>query len=122
MAKRHSSGFFHTFDSFKLEGNTNGRKIHVLVPRDYESSNDKYPVLYFNDGNTTFWPGGLGNKSWQIAESLSKIGKSKVIVVAIHPIDREYEYTHTYWLPLRKYGGLDDYANYLVKLKGNFLN
>lgn len=42
----------------------------------------------------------------------------QVIVVAVHSIAREEEYTHAYWLPFMKYGGLSEYADYLVSLKG----
>lgn len=70
-ALRHSAGFFHTFDAISVY-KPNGekyppRKVHIFVPRNYEGSNQRYPVVYFNDGNTTFWPGGLANKSWKVA-------------------------------------------------------
>jgi len=55
-----SFGFFHTYDAFSACGGK--RKIHVLLPRDYEASKDQYPVIYMNDGNTSFWRGGIGNR------------------------------------------------------------
>lgn len=40
----------------------------------------------------------------------------QVIVVAVHPIDREFEYTHVNWAPTRPYGGLQTYSLFLVTL------
>jgi hypothetical protein len=45
----------------------------------------------------------------------------KVIVVAIEPNNREFEYTHVYWLPTRPYGGVHEYSRWLCKLKGPHL-
>ncbi|MEZ4308175.1 MAG: hypothetical protein R3F14_09040 [Polyangiaceae bacterium] len=56
-----------------------------------------------NDGETTFWPGGPGNKSWNVAQGLESLYSERaigpVIVVAIHAIDRNVEYSHTEWAP-----------------------
>ncbi|CAF1105925.1 unnamed protein product [Rotaria sp. Silwood1] len=72
-----------------------------------------------NDGQTVFWNGGVANKSWNVGQILSKIydnNKSKqAIVVAIHPIDRNREYTHSHWMWKQTYGAVDDYNNYIVK-------
>jgi pimeloyl-ACP methyl ester carboxylesterase len=38
-----------------------------------------------------------------------------MIVVAIVPVNRENEYTHTQWFPQRPFGGLDIYADYLAE-------
>jgi len=120
-----SGGFFHTYDNF-LPGKDKPRKIHVFLPNDYETSGEYFPVLYFNDGNTTFWPGGLAGKSWRVGETLSKLWDNqavrKVIVVAVHPIDRFYEYTHQYWAPSYNYGGLDEYSKYLATTIKGFID
>jgi len=74
-----------------------------------------------NDGNTSFWNGGIGNKSWKVPKTCSELYHSnsiqQVIIIAICPNDREYEYTHTYWLPTRNYGGVEEYALFLIELK-----
>lgn len=111
------SGFFHTYDQFKPTGYSGPeRKIHVYVPRDYEMSNKQYPVVYANDGGVVFFPGGLVNKSWNLASRLDERTREGrpfgVIVVGIHPLNRDKEYTHA---PVfsRDFGGLWEYTRYL---------
>jgi pimeloyl-ACP methyl ester carboxylesterase len=119
----HWGGFFHTYDNFQVgEYSDSARKVHVLLPRDYEVSGDRYPVVYMNDGDTAFFPGGAYGKSWNMAEIMSRLYLGdrirKAIVVAVCPVNRDYEYTHA---PVKgkEWGGLDRYANYLaVSVKG----
>ncbi len=109
-------GFFHTYDYFQI-GNYQyqPRKIHIFLPRDYEVSQEKYPVIYMNDGDTAFFP-NQENKSWDMASIITKLYLKnqirKVIVVAICPVNRDYEYTHA---PVwdKEWGGLDDYSKYI---------
>ena len=98
----HAAGFFHTYNHFQTKGALYPqRKIHVFLPRDYEMSGRRYPVLYMNDGDTTFFKGGLANQSWEVASTLSDLYEkqaiSELIVVAIYPVDRNREYTHVPW-------------------------
>ncbi|MDZ8054371.1 MAG: alpha/beta hydrolase [Aulosira sp. ZfuVER01] len=113
----HFAGFFHTYDRFQVAGvNDAPRKVHVFLPREYESVGEHYPVVYMNDGDTAFFPGGLANKSWWTAEVLSTLyGENairKLIVVAVCPLNRDREYTHEPVL-YRPCCGLKDYAQYL---------
>lgn len=115
----HGYGFFHTYDALDVSAAQAPHKVHVFVPRDYEVSGADYPVVYMHDGNTTFWPGGAANKSWNVAQTLSWLSSAglvqDVIVVAVHPNDREYEYTHVDWAGgTRPYGGLGAHADYLA--------
>ena len=116
----HPAGFFHTYDALNVGGEA--RKIHVFLPRNYEETNDRYPVLYTNDGDTTFFPGGAIGLSWHMGETLSQLVASgriqQPIVVAVYTVDREREYTHAPSKP-RVFGkgsccGVEDYTNYLA--------
>lgn len=117
------SGVFHTYRGLKLEGAIpTPRTVHVFLPREYDISQEHYPVLYLNDGNTIFFPGGAYRKTWNLANGLNRLYLTqqiqKIIVVAIAPIERDYEYTHA---PVwdSKWGGLDLYSNYVAQsLKG----
>jgi pimeloyl-ACP methyl ester carboxylesterase len=118
-----SSGYFHTYDALAVGGSGDpGRKVHVFLPLDYESSGAAYPVIYMNDGDTAFWPSGAG-KSWDIAGALADLYKKpafpRVLVVAVHPLDRRFEYTHAPYAPGRPSGGLAAYTDYMAdRVKG----
>jgi hypothetical protein len=111
-------GYFHTYDNFQV-GNYSyqPRKIHIFLPRDYESSRKSYPVIYLNDGDTAFFPGGAYQKTWHLSQILSRLYITnqirKVIIVAIAPVERDYEYTHA---PVwgKNWGGLEEYSHYLA--------
>lgn len=77
-----------------------------------------------NDGNTVFDSEGLSPWSWNVHKSVNKLLKhdsiENVIIAAVYPIDRNYEY-----LSVKNYhewtgeiihgcGGLKDYAKYLA--------
>lgn len=119
----HWGGFFHTYENFQVGGADDPpRKVHIFLPRDYEVSEASYPVIYMNDGDTAFFPGGAYEKTWNLANILSRLYLSyqirKVIVVAVCPRNRDYEYTHA---PVwgQEWGGLEDYAAYCAfALKG----
>ncbi len=114
----HWGGFFHTYDHFQVPGSEEQpRKVHIFLPRDYEVSQESYPVIYMNDGNTAFFPGGAYDKTWNMAQILTRLYLRnqirKVIVVAICPLNRDYEYTHApVWN--NDWGGLLNYASYLA--------
>ena len=93
------SGYFHTYDALTIgPAGFAPRKVHVYLPRAYSQTDARYPVVYMNDGHTTFWPGGPGNITWDVDQCLSELYAAKaippVIVVALHPIEREREYSH----------------------------
>jgi S-formylglutathione hydrolase FrmB len=119
----HWGGYFHTYDTFNLDGQP--RSLHVFLPRDYEMSGHPYPVVYFNDGDTIFFPGGAYGKTWNLATRLSRLylvnSIQRAIVVAVAPINRDYEYTHA---PLwgSKWGGLPDYAAYFAHSVKGFVD
>jgi len=114
-----TSGFFHTFDALQVGGPADiPRKVHVFLPPDYDATCAGYPVVYMNDGDTTFWPGGVGNKSWNVAQSLETLYSTgavpHVLVVAIVPLHREIEYTHTFWAQGHDCCGATAYVDYVA--------
>ncbi|MFO0680270.1 MAG: alpha/beta hydrolase-fold protein [Polyangiaceae bacterium] len=114
--ERWASGYFNTFDALAVGGTP--RKVHVYLPRDYEVSTARYPVAYFQDGDTTFWNGGAANKTWALGSVLDDLYARgaivPIIVVAIHPLDRDREYTHLEAAPGRTCCGLAAYTTYVV--------
>ena len=125
-----TEGLFHVFDNFSIDAQT--RKVEVFLPPGYEKSKKKYPVVYMNDGQTAFEPGGLSPWYWNVDTTLNQFYNediiSKVIVVAISPISRVDEY-----LSIKKYldfdntivdiaGGLPEYATYLAEQLKPFID
>jgi pimeloyl-ACP methyl ester carboxylesterase len=113
------AGYFHTFDAMDVGGGAAERhKVHVFLPRSYASGGcARYPVVYFHDGDTTFFPGGGANKTWDVAGVLAKAyaaGVPELIVVAVRPNERDREYTHTAWLAGRACCGVRDYTAWLA--------
>lgn len=118
----HRSGTFHTFDALDLSPEFPARKVHVYLPRGYERSDERYPVVYLHDGNTAFWRGGEGNQTWDAASTLDRLEGQvqRIILVAVHPLDRASEYTHDDWMHgQRPFGRLPAHASYLARdIKG----
>jgi len=113
------AGWFHTYDALDVGGPADlPHKVHVLLPRDYDACGPGYPVVYMNDGDTSFWPGGAGNKTWDVAGGLAGLYQAgtigPVIVVAIVPNDCGYEYSHTPGQPDAACCGVEQYAAYVA--------
>ncbi len=120
-----SAGWFHTYDAFS-SADAVPHKLHVLLPRNYDACGAGYPVVYMNDGDASFWPGGAANKSWDVPEALAGLyaagALDPVIVVAVEPNDRNYEYSHVPWtdgLDPETCCGVKHYADWLAdEVKG----
>jgi pimeloyl-ACP methyl ester carboxylesterase len=122
----YSGGIFHTYDRLQVAGpQDRPRKVHIFLPTDYEASGQSYPVIYMNDGDTAFFPGGQFNKCWYMAKILSDLYSSnqirEVIVVAIVPINRDREYTHAS-VRDRDCCGLDGYSDYIANPVKQFVD
>ena len=82
---------------FPYPGRPDERRVRVLLPFDYETSDAHYPVLYLNDGQNVVGEGeGFG--SWKTEfrlEQLATRHRHRVIIVAIDYAgeDRTAEYT-----------------------------
>lgn len=94
------------------------RRVWVCLPADYESSTNRYPVIYMHDGQNLFdqTVGNFGE--WEVDETMRQLeeqyGFSAIIVGIDHGDSlrlREYSpYTHP------KYGGGegDEYLDFIV--------
>ena len=66
------------FDHFFSYVNQN-RKIHLYIPNNYYESDEKYPVIYFLDGNNVFFDGdSLFGMSLQLEWYLENFRNSKL--------------------------------------------
>ncbi|MBP3428644.1 MAG: alpha/beta hydrolase [Clostridia bacterium] len=57
------------------------RMLHIWLPEDYETSGERYPVVYFFDGHNLFFnEDATYGKSWGMKEFLDQWGKQLIIV------------------------------------------
>lgn len=74
----------------KIYEKQRNKEIVIYLPDDYYSTNERYPVLYMNDGQNAFFDDqSYIGISWGIEEYLKK-SELKVIVVAIPCVFSEY--------------------------------
>jgi len=112
-----AAGLFHTFDALDVGGGLAPRKVHVRLPPAARDPALRFRVVVMHDGDTSFWPGGNFKQTWGVAEALARGGDDvdPVIVVAVHPHDRNAEYTHVDWsFGRRPWGQAPAYARYLA--------
>lgn len=120
----HAHHRFHTWDALDVGSRFGPRKVHVLLPREIDDPGRRFPTLYLHDGDAVFWPGGAVGKSWNVPgtlEGLRAAGRVEpLIVVAVHPVARDAEYTHVDWAHgARPFGRLPEHAAYLAhEVKG----
>jgi len=105
-------GYFHTYNALDISETHIKHKIHILLPYDYETSPDIYPVIYLNDGETCFWNHGYA--TWNIPQTLMQENVAKSIIIGIVPSNRNYEYTSTFWCEGEDFGGLPQYSEYVA--------
>lgn len=78
-------------EEFEIPQLNKTRKIWALLPHDYETSNEHYPVLYLQDAQNLFNENApYGN--WQIDKKLavmSDYGIGKIIIIAIEHGEKE---------------------------------
>ncbi|MBP2282165.1 putative alpha/beta superfamily hydrolase [Flavobacterium sp. CG_23.5] len=83
-------------DEFEIPQLNKTRKIWALLPHDYDTSDERYPVMYLQDAQNLFNEGsGMGN--WEIDKKLAvmseyKIGKIIIIAIEHAEEDRIKEY------------------------------
>ena len=115
----HTAGYFHRYEAFRTESSPYPeRRIDVFLPRNYDSNDHRYPVLYLNDGHTAFFEPATGIQSWDIANTLGALYRRRLIreliVVAMHPVNRAREYTHAHWSG-PDCCGLESYAQFVAE-------
>jgi predicted alpha/beta superfamily hydrolase len=94
------------------------RRIRILLPHDYYTSEKCYPVIYLQDGQNLFEDGSVyGN--WEIDKKMAILaaqGKESVIIVAIDHADEDrlHEFA-PYANPKFGKGSGKKYANFIVR-------
>ena len=61
--------------------NGQNRMLHIYLPDSYDSTEERYPVMYFFDGHNLFFnEDATYGKSWGIREFLEYWNKNMIIV------------------------------------------
>ena len=114
---RHDDGtpgvVFETFDALDLDDPFGPRKVHLMLPE--APTAEPLPLVVLQDGDTTFWPGGVGHASWNVARTVARLQAAgrlpPIAIAAVCPRVRDEEYTHVDWRDGQApWGGLDRYA------------
>lgn len=97
------------------------RDIRIYLPKDYDYSQESYPVWYMHDGQDLFdeatSEGRLGPVEWEVDETIAKYGDQYIIVGIDHDYHknlREKEYS---FFPTQKNSVVEGqaYISFIVK-------
>jgi len=86
-------------------------RLYIGLPDDYDSSKERYPVLYMQDGHNVFLKeDSFIGQTWEMLQ-LYQNNKDlpKIIVVALDSSQKEY-------------GRIDEYSPYQIEVKDSYLN
>jgi predicted alpha/beta superfamily hydrolase len=104
-------------ESFDMPQLGRQRRIWIYLPADYESSRNKYPVIYMHDGQNLFDVYTSGYGEWGVDEVMNEMpSKDQCIIVGI---DHGGEHRMTEYNPYdSKFGKAegDQYVDFLVKI------
>jgi predicted alpha/beta superfamily hydrolase len=116
-------GCFQEYDNLVIHDHPH--KVLVFLPTFYDKKKSGgYPVVYMNDGNTAFEPGGLSQWSWEVDKTICSLCDENiitpVIVVAVYPKNRALEYLDIKrWVDpathiLFRGGGISEYSDFMA--------
>ncbi len=91
------------------------KNIWIYLPKSYDSSDKKYPVIYMHDAQNLFDKETSYVGEWKVDESLDSIKEPEAIIVGIeHGGDKRIDELTPF--PHEKYGGgkADEYLDFLI--------
>ena len=91
------------------------KKIWLYLPKGYNTSTQKYPVIYMHDAQNLFDASTSYAGEWNVDETLDSIN-AKVIIVGIETNDKRIDELTPF--KNQKYGGgkSDDYLDFIVNI------
>lgn len=91
------------------------KKIWVYLPKDYSTSNKKYPVIYMHDAQNLFDAKTSFVGEWEVDETLNKMNAQIIVIGIEHGNEKRIDELTPY--KNEKYGGGngDDYLKFIVK-------
>ena len=100
-----------TIEAPQLKGN---RKIWLYVPKDYENSTKKYPVIYMHDAQNLFDTKTSYAGEWNVDEKLDSLNTQVIVVGIENGGEKRLEELTPY--KNEKYGGgnADQYLKFII--------
>ncbi|GAA4777154.1 hypothetical protein GCM10023230_30450 [Flavobacterium hankyongi] len=91
------------------------KKIWIYLPKNYEESKKKYPVIYMHDAQNLFDKSTSFSGEWNIDETLDSLNAETIVVGIEHGNDKRISELTPY--KNEKYGGGDayNYLDFIVK-------
>lgn len=77
-------------NAFQVPKINQPRRVHALLPHDYDQSDKRYPVLYLHDGQNLFG-GGVGYGSWEIDQKMAILAGRQHHEVILISIDHAHD-------------------------------
>lgn len=101
-----------TIEAPQLHSN---KKIWVYLPKNYSTSQKKYPVIYMHDAQNLFDAETSYSGEWNVDEKLDSINAQVIVIGIEHGNDKRMEELTPY--KNEKYGGgnADAYLEFMVK-------
>lgn len=84
------------------------RTVTVYLPKNYDTSSDKYPVVYLLDGK---WNAEHTVNAYKFLASQGSIPKT--IIVAVHNVDRNRDFSPTHVEKIPTSGGADKFLDFM---------
>ena len=110
-------------DKFEMPQLGRQRRVWIYLPRDYDQTHERYPVIYMHDGQNLFDEYTAGFGEWGIDELMDNMPAAQECIVV--GIDHGGDYRITEYDPFdSKYGkgrGAD-YTDFLVKTLKPFID
>jgi predicted alpha/beta superfamily hydrolase len=99
------------------------RNINVLLPKGYEQGNQRYPVIYMQDGQNLSDAASSFAGTWNICRTLEKLPKKKQVIIV--GIDHGGEHRINEYAPYRrgsKGGEGDAYIRFIIETLKPFID
>lgn len=91
------------------------KKIWVYLPKNYEASSKKYPVLYMHDAQNLFDAKTSFSGEWNVDESLDSLNAQVIVIGIEHGNDKRIDELTPYKNPKHGGGNADAYLDFIIK-------
>ncbi len=115
------------------------KQIRVILPKNYDGSKQRYPVLYMHDGQNLVDPSEYSGFSWDVLKTMDELSEEcgDMIIVGLdsHPTKRILEYTNALAKNVVKYlqktigipkneikAEADEYGEFIIKQVKPFID